>query len=127
MPTRDYANMERPTKDENSPLSIVAFKSFVAEYKSAQDANRQQDAKTIKWSIRTFVAVAFYTAITLLLLIVGYYTWQTEKTAFYYSQRASVILSGLQVIPIGLPAPPGEQWENSGNTYASSLTNNHGG
>jgi hypothetical protein len=86
MPTRDYADMDRPTKDEISPLYIVAFKSFVAEYKSAPDANRQQDA-----SIRTFVAVAFYTAITLLLLIVEYYTWQTEKTAFYYSQRASVI------------------------------------
>jgi hypothetical protein len=113
--------------DEKRPLSVGAFKAFIAEYKSSQENNDEHQNKALGWSIKTFVAVAAYTAITAALLLLGYCTLEDEKTNTYYSQRASVILRNLLPIPtilnntiIGYIVIP--QWENVGNTYATEMT-----
>jgi hypothetical protein len=112
---------------EQRPLSVGAFKTFVAEYKAAKEADDTYQKKTLGWSVKTFIAVSIYTAITAALLLLGYCTLENGKTDTYYSQRASVILRTLLPIPvtqnntlIGYLVIP--QWENVGNTYAAEMT-----
>jgi hypothetical protein len=112
--------------EEPRPLSTGAFKSFVTEYSSAQEGNQSYQRKSLFWSRFTFAAVAAYTAVTFFVLVFSGLAWQIEKDGFYYSQRATVILSNLLPIPvqisnviIGFVVIP--QWTNVGNTYADGM------
>jgi hypothetical protein len=69
--------------------------------------NNSYQAKSLRWSIGTFIAVSIYTAITAGLFVLGYLTFDNEKTNVYYSQRASVILNNLLPILIRAAAAAG--------------------
>jgi hypothetical protein len=113
--------------NENHPLSIGAFKAFVTQYQVTQDGNSKYQKKSLSWSIKTFVAVSIYTAITAGLFCLGYCTLTEEKENTYYSQRASITLNDISLVPvqlsnvlIGYIVIP--KWQNVGNTSANNMT-----
>jgi len=119
-------------EDEDRPLSVAAFKSFAAEYQTAQAKNDEHQQQNRTWSIRTFVAVAIYTGVTACLFVLGTCTSQTEKDNLYYAQRASIILHDALIVPLSVIVNQTQintiigyyfipQWENTGNTAALEM------
>ncbi len=113
--------------DDKRPLSVGAFKAFVAKYEATQGANHEYQRKSLRWSVKTFIVVSIYTAVTTGLFLLGYCTLSEEKNNLYYSQRASIILNKITLVPlllanvrIGYLLIP--EWQNVGNTSATNLT-----
>jgi hypothetical protein len=111
----------------NDQRLIDALKSFVTEYKNTQKATDDQQAKALSWSKWTFWTVATYTVLTAALFLLALCTLQDGKTNLYFSQRASIVLNDLLAVPllinnvvVGYAVIP--QWENVGNTPATSFS-----
>ncbi|MGA2795884.1 MAG: hypothetical protein ABSE69_20735 [Roseiarcus sp.] len=115
-------------KDQKyGPVSNIVFESFITKYNAAQEANNGYQTKSLNWSVRTFIAVSIYTAVTLALFFLSMCTLQTQKDTFYFSQRASVILSDIDIVPtswlgtnIGYTLIP--RWQNAGGTNADKMS-----